>query len=221
MDAELQKDFELSREHFYKFLAGIFFGPVTKGLHAIFSNCEHAEMLKGMFAAETVALFEEFRNEGPTPAVVHEFENLFRVPGPWYTTPYESVFMDTKEVAGKAVEGLLYGESAHDVERSYRKFGLKIGGSSPDLPDYIGVELSFMSHLAKLSVDPKSGFKASALIETQKAFLEKHLGRWVPQFADRLAEKAKAPYYKGVAKMLKEFLKKDLELLGGENVTSQ
>lgn len=221
MNAELRQEFGPSREHFYAFLSGIFYAPVSKELHAVFANAEHAEMLAAMFSPETLEYFQEFRKSGPAPVLQQEFEDLFRVPGPWYTTPYESVFMDAREIAGKDVGGLLHGKSAHEVEKLYRRFGLQISPATPELPDYIGAELSFMSHLAGLGVNPESGFEPSALIETQKEFLEKHLGRWVPQYAQRLEEKAQRPYYKGVARLLAEFLQKDLEFLRSAGESSQ
>lgn len=213
MNAELLQEFGPSREHFYAFLSGLFYTPVSKELHAIFAAPEHAEMLAAMFSAPTLECFQEFRNNGVTQTLQQEFEDLFRVPGPWYTTPYESVFMDTREVGGKEIGGLLHGKSAHEVEKLYRRFGLQISSEKPELPDYIGAELAFMSHLAGLTTKPEAGFEAEKLLETQRAFIEKHLGRWLPLYVKRLEKKAQSGFYKGIAQLLEEFLQKDIEYL--------
>lgn len=120
-----------------------------------------------------------------------------RLPSP----PYESVYR---------TEGrLVMGESTVEVKKMYEKAGLQIVEQYTDLPDHIALELEFMYFLCVEEANAwKKDDKPTALkhLEMQKEFLDEHLMRWVPKFCDSVVNAAKLEFYRGLAKIAKEFI---------------
>jgi TorA maturation chaperone TorD len=122
-----------------------------------------------------------------------EFTRLFLAPVKVY--PYQSVYLDTINLGGVMMSGLMMGESAERVRDFYSKYGF---GKTVNLPDdHISFELAFLGRLHSLYENTGD----DAYLAAAKNFLEEHLIRWVPRFCDDLNDVA--DLYKPVAKILK------------------
>jgi len=118
--------------------------------------------------------------------------------------PWESVYLSGR--------GLLFQENTLAVRKKYSKYKLLPERLNKEPDDHIGLELQFMHTLSMMTleaVESSDYNKAAALISDQKSFLEDHLLKWAPRFADRLYAGAETFFYQGLAKMLKGFLMVD------------
>ncbi|WP_068620727.1 TorD/DmsD family molecular chaperone [Paenibacillus tuaregi] len=80
--------------------------------------------------------------------------------------------------------------------------------------DHMAIELEFMSVLAdRMLVAGCVRNKCTELADMQLWFMESHLMKWAPAFAEALQREARTPLYKGLGVLLSEFLSKDLEML--------
>lgn len=179
-----------------------------------------------LFSEEALAPLRRGADAGEQPEDLErtahrEFMNLFKVPGGQYVTPYESVFRDTREIAGRPVKGLLMGQAAVDVQKWYRLAAMDISDEYKDLPDHICLELDYLAHLCA----KEQGFattgdtaKLQRAWEMQRDFLAAHVVSWLGVLRDRIHEKSQNAYFRAIADIAVEFTQRDLatleELLG-------
>ena len=102
--------------------------------------------------------------------------------------PHESVFLTG--------DGLLGGSITQQVVESYNQMGFD---TAPDsiAPDHICQELGFLAYLCAAECDAHQyGHQKSVerLQQAQFDFLDRHLWRWLPPFADAVAEMG-GPFY--------------------------
>jgi len=136
---------------------------------------------------------------------VLDFEALFRIPGPHYLSPYESVYLSQ----GAGGRGGLCGPEAVAVERLYLKEGLGPNAGFTELPDHVGVELEFMAFLCLKAVEAMRAGDAATAQEyhhQQYCFFMEHVGPWVRLMAERLASQAQTSLYRFLGNFLNLFL---------------
>lgn len=205
------------RAEIYHFLASIYLAPPTREVIDVLQKREVTEFLS--FASdETKKLVRDaIQSETELSDLTQEFMNLFVVPLAQYTTPFEAVFLDEREVAGKKVQGLLMGPSTVAVIESYKRAGaMKL---AKELPDHIGCELAFMEYLCNEEALTLKGGKegeAGFFHEEGKKFLANHLIRWMPDLAEKIAQKAKLNWYKALANVTLNYIRYDLASLNKE-----
>lgn len=137
------------------------------------------------------------QEEGLIEALAVEYAGLFIVPGDSFA-PYESVY----------VEERLYGNTSQQIEEFYQKCHIHVADEKL-MPDHIGLELDFMSYLKQKQADAlenRNEEEALRWIGIQKEFMTDHLGKWAPQFFGWVAEEAKHPFYKEMAKLGKQLI---------------
>lgn len=155
-----------------------------------------------------------------------EFDALFNVPTERYLTPYESVYTGdppTSNGKGKKKDStppklpLLMGKAAIEVEHLYRSHGLQVAPALKELPDHIAVELLFMAHLceleAEVSKNNENNKKAKALLSSQQRFMTEHLTKWAYRFFEKMKLNSHSCFFKGLAALGEDFIKKEEELL--------
>lgn len=137
-----------------------------------------------------------------------DHSKLFVGPYKLLAPPYGSIYLEG--------EGTLMGNSTMDVRNMYREAGLDVSEDHKDAPDHISAELEFMYFLIFKCVESveKSGLDGvTDHLNRQMGFLENHLGAWVSEFAERVADNAETEFYKNLARCIKIFVEKDLEKL--------
>jgi len=154
--------------------------------------------------------------DGKLEVLQQEFNDLFAVPLGRYVTPYEAVYRDERVVGEDRVRGLLMGPSTLAVLQAYRENQFAVNPECPELPDHIGVELSFMSLLCgrEPHLREAGDMPAVHLLWTRELrFLEDHLLRWVPDFAQRISENARTLFFQGIGQITEEFVRTDAGVL--------
>jgi DMSO reductase family type II enzyme chaperone len=75
-----------------------------------------------------------------------------------------------------------------DLLRFYDFFGLRLRQDNRDYPDHLVCELEFMAFLAAREAHAaESGLDAGPYRLAQRDFLQRHLGVWLPELAQRLS----------------------------------
>ncbi len=123
-----------------------------------------------------------------------DYTRLFVASGPSYTPPWESIYFSDDQ--------LTFERQTEQVRSWYRRYCLEPEKMYQEPDDHIGLELSFVGHLAGLAraahqEEDRRAFYA--LLDAQHNFLQEHLLRWAPQWCHRACEKAQNLFYTGVS----------------------
>jgi TorA maturation chaperone TorD len=105
--------------------------------------------------------------------------------------PYESVFLEDK----------LPGEATIAVCAAYAEAGYDSPVPDAGPADYLGSELRFLALLCHRESEAwRAGKHADALawVERQRAFLDQHALRWMPQHCERAAALAETDYHRAM-----------------------
>ncbi len=148
--------------------------------------------------AEAAELFNAFLNSTRNTLIEEvavelgvDFTRLFRGVKKDYgpPPPYESLWRGEDRVMG---------EWTLKVLEKYQNSGISMD-MSDEIPDYIGIELKFMSllcfHEAKCWKEIKIE-NALRFLEIEAQFLRDHLGVWTPAYVAKALESAKTLFYK-------------------------
>ncbi len=140
-----------------------------------------------------------------------DYSKLFLGPNSLIAPPYGSVYLEnTRRVMG---------DSTMDVMNRYREEGLDI--SIKEVPDHIAIELEFMYLLIFKQVEAirsSNPENAASYLRKQQAFLESHLGMWVPEFANNIEANGQTEFYKNLARSTKLFVEEDLRSLSENSI---
>ncbi len=129
-------------------------------------------------------------------ALIDEYTRLFIGPHRLPVQPYESWWED----------GKLMGKSLLKVKRDYRKAGIVKARDYAEPEDHVAFELKFMHYLCEKGFCTKNEEKKKECLNLQREFLNDHLLKWMLDFCDALYECELSDFYKGIAKLTKEFL---------------
>jgi len=122
-----------------------------------------------------------------------DFSRLFLSPD-LHPSPYESLYnFSMGEKPG------LWGKATKEVNAFYEAAGLTLDEETSPVPDHLALELLFMHYLIQ-----------NGLAEKQEMFLKEHL-LWVNEYCDEVQKHAATPFYKEVAKILREFMLSEQE----------
>lgn len=105
-------------------------------------------------------------------------------------------------------EGLERQAAMFAVREFYRRHGLAAADWRKRPDDHLVTQLEFIAHLVE--TDPGG----AGLAETA-AFLDDHLLRWVPAFAQRVSERCATGFYAGAALLTQGYLEELRELIAG------
>ncbi|MGD2124923.1 MAG: molecular chaperone TorD family protein [Desulfobacteraceae bacterium] len=135
-----------------------------------------------------------------------EHAKLFVGPYKLLAPPYGSVYLEG--------ERRVMGDSTLDARDRYHEAGVGISEGFYEVPDHIAAELEFMYFLIFREIEAIVHGDIDGAIDhltRQKAFLQLHLGAWVPAFAQHVEKNAKTEFYKNLARCTGVFVKKELE----------
>ncbi|MBI4518527.1 MAG: molecular chaperone TorD family protein [Deltaproteobacteria bacterium] len=207
-----------SRAGVYEVLASLYLQPPSAALIAALLELAVSPAMAELSAGCAGDLLRRYAASynGEVEALQQEFNDLFAVPLGRYVTPYEAVYRDERVVGGERVRGLLMGPSTAAVLQAYRDYHFAISPECPELPDHIGVELSFMSLLCERE---RQGWEAgdlpavNLLLARELRFLGDHLLRWVPDLSQRISANARTLFYRGIGHLTEEFIRADAAAL--------
>jgi len=131
-----------------------------------------------------------------------EHAKLFLGPFEILVSPWGSFYLED--------EPRLMGPTSHYAALAYADAGLSPGEKLKDTPDYVTHELEFMYFLAfneATTGDP-------IWSDRQQRFWREHLGRWLPKFAEALADAAVHPFYRTLAQTISTVCISESDVLG-------
>lgn len=131
--------------------------------------------------------------------------------------PVESLDLPAYESAYCGTDIFRQAQQMADIAGFYRAHGLVVGGSRRERPDHVSVELEFMAFLTAKEADALLHLGPDQVQMCQRAqalFLGEHLGRWAPDFARRMAERADNGPYLSVADALDAWIAAELRERG-------
>lgn len=151
------------------------------------------ELLRSWIQANQASL-----NNGAFISVEGDYMRLFVGVGKLLAPPWESVYFNDGHMVFQ-VETL-------QVREWFRRFSVETEKLHKEPDDHVGLEFSFISHLATLALqalEAKDEARFAELLEAQHQFLTEHPLRWVPAWCDLVDQKAKTDYYRGLAWLAK------------------
>lgn len=156
----------------------------------------------GEFTAPIRRMLEELASleESDFTAVLNEYNRLFYVKPA--APPYASVYLDPG--------GMERPEIILQLEIAYGKAGVTRSARLKDQPDHAAVEFEFAAILCGQEAEAaEQGVEDARKQAAQRRsiFLRKHLGVWVPDFADRIREANPSPLYLAVAEAMEAFVR--------------
>lgn len=123
-------------------------------------------------------------------------------------SPFESVYTSKDHI--------LMADARDQVVALYQAEGLDRVGQFREPEDHLAIELEFMGYLCEQAAEALDRGELEltrSYLEKQGTFLRDHLLVWVPEFAHDLAQKAHSDFYRGIARMMDEFLSQEQETI--------
>ena len=125
-----------------------------------------------------------------------EYTRLFIGAGRVLAPVWESVYFNEAR--------MVFQEQTQQVRQWYRRFGLEPEKLHAEPDDHIGLEMGFISHLAKLAlkaIDQSDDDKLEELLAAQRQFLTEHLLLWGPSWCSLVEENARSDFYLGLGRL--------------------
>ncbi len=128
-------------------------------------------------------------------AIRQEYTAVFIGPFSDYVSPYQSTYEGENP----------YGPVTLRIKEKYKKFGYKYDYNEP--ADHIGVELAFMAESCREFLNGNK----DELIKQNEMLNE--IEGWVFKFCEKIEKHPEAKFYRGIAKILKNFIRFDKNIL--------
>lgn len=201
-------DQETARALVYRKLAETFRLPspaLSEDLNAL---AEALELLDSNAGPDAARLAAGRYPETDRQDIAIDHAALFIGPFLSLAPPYGSIYLEDQRK--------LMGASTLEVRQHYLQIGLDLSPDFKEAPDHICAELEFMHvlvHQAVAAIAAGDRDLLAASIRQQQTFLGRHLGAWVPIFADKVAEHARTDFYRRLASVVRVFVAEDTEAL--------
>ena len=177
-------------------------------LHLLRSSSEGTEealqeIKRGVGLVKAYASGEDPLSEKSITDLSKDWTRLFRgvgKDGP--LPPYESLYRAER----------LQKRPVQEINRLFSKMGVRVPEEWHQPPDYIGVELDFMRLFCRRELkawEKEEMGSVLEVIETERSFLENHLGLWIFDFCEKMLAQAREDFYRGVARLTSGLVKHD------------
>ncbi|GAB7021059.1 TorD/DmsD family molecular chaperone [Halostagnicola bangensis] len=106
-----------------------------------------------------------------------------------------------------------------DISGFYKAFGLSLEPDKRERSDHLCLQLEFLSHLSLQTASLKLDGDETGLeivTDAQGAFLEDHLGRWIPRFSETVQEDSGVAFYRTLAELVERLVELDADRFGVE-----
>ena len=197
----------VARSNVYDLLATLFRAPLSAVTLASLRETGVLDLIREPLE-DADKLLPEADDREALETLAIDFTHLFHDPHD-HIPLYESVTTD------KAQNGELFGAATASVRTFIEDAGLECRDNFAALPDHISVELELMAKLLRkesAAWSARETAEAEQLRQAARRFLEKHLGAWGPDFADRVAVRAETAFYRTIAQLLANFLRMELTI---------
>lgn len=127
-----------------------------------------------------------------------DFTRLFIGIGKPVSPPWESVYFNE--------DRMVFQEQTLRVREWYRRFGLEAEKLYHEPDDHVGLELSFLAHLARLglaALEENNQVEFKEILQAQRQFLVEHPLAWVPHWCGLVEKHAGTDYYRRLAQLIR------------------
>ena len=127
-------------------------------------------------------------------ALKADYTRLFIGPGQVLAPPWESVFVKDGR--------MIFQEVTLHVREWYLRYNLQPVRLYIEPDDHIGLELTFLAHLAGLglaALKKQDDVEFAAVVEAQRGFLSEHVLRWALIWCDQVGVYCRTNFYRGIA----------------------
>jgi TorA maturation chaperone TorD len=131
-----------------------------------------------------------------------DYNRLFVGPRKLLAAPWESVYIDRERV--------LFQRVTLEVKGWYERFGLVRDSACNEPEDHVGLELSFLAHLASIALDAmrrRDDERVRAIMTAQREFVRDHARRWIPNWCRDVEKHAATPFYRGIGRLTRGVVK--------------
>lgn len=202
---------QIARAAAYKLLAECYYPPGEETGEHVKQLSRHMETLCPS-AAEAVDRMEAAVQAGEGfEELSIDHARLFVGPFALLAPPYGSIYLEG--------ERRLMGDSTLAAGECYNEAGLEVSADFNGTPDHIAVELEFMHFLVVKELGALAGGnldRAQNFGQKQRAFLERHLAAWVPDFSRSVEEQAMTGFYQSLAMATRLFIESDISRCLGD-----
>jgi TorA maturation chaperone TorD len=198
-----------SRSHMYELMVGVFNQLPDDGFLKKIETREFENRFREFSGAAHIKDYRRWMEKHPPEAIIDELSvdrtRILRGTGPKdLKPPHEGCYALDCDLGSAAIQ----------VKCFYRTSGLIPDATVCESPDYLCVQLDFMKQLCRREQRLRSANRdATENVACQKAFLKKHLGSWVGDYCEQVQKHALTDFYRGVALILHDFIKRDMEYL--------
>lgn len=189
----------MERSGLYGFLASIFRKEPTEAQIKGMKSRSFQEALDGLDFG-----FSENDEEALAKELGVEYAALFLGPG-GHVSPHESVHVDDG--------GELFGKATMAVKNYIEACGFQYNPDNHELPDHISTELEFLAEITRqeaVAWQENQITKVSNCLEFEREFFDRHIGRWLPAFCERVLERAELPFYRRIIELARNFLDEEV-----------
>jgi TorA maturation chaperone TorD len=192
-----------ARADLARLLAACFYEPGPEfAEERLFDSMAQAAARIDPSLAEAAGRLGEAFAAGDPQALLVDYTRLFVGPTGALAQPYGSVWLEDASS--------LMRDSTVAVSALYDEGGFELAEDFRDLPDHVAAELEFLYLLlfrraeAARNADPAAGQRFA---QTQRRFLDEHLGRWVTPFAAAIRDGAQTAFYRGLGELAESFVR--------------
>lgn len=214
---EETKAFNEKRAEIYWWLSSLFARELTIEEIEAYHSQEIRSFLSGLGENETLkpavdklvdALNRLKDREDAQLELAADFCELFLTTDKTGALPYASMYI------GK--EKLLNDKPAQEMAELMAQKGIAVQDGFNEPADHIAIELDFLGNMIIRSNELEKLEHINEALLEQKAFIEKYLLSWFPQFSARCVEKDEFGLYASVSELLVSFCQLDCAYLSGE-----
>jgi TorA maturation chaperone TorD len=126
-----------------------------------------------------------------------DYARLLIGPAKPLAPPWESVYFNE--------DLMIFQEQTVQVRKWFRRFGLEPEKLHKEPDDHVGLELSFLAHLAGLglrALEAKDGAKFQESILAQHEFIHEHPIKWVFAWCNLVEQHAHTDFYRGLGRLI-------------------
>lgn len=191
-----------ARWNLYKLLQWLFYAPLDSRSIDSFKQFGNVDSL-GELGRGGLLLKEFFTSPADLLAERVEFSRLFIGPGTLPAPPWESFYTSSEQN--------LFDEAMYKVREHYHKEDLIYKKENNEPDDHLLLEIEFMLHLISQCTKQSEQQQIAHYLKRQSEFLIQHLGRWIKQFGEKLAESTESKLYSGAAYLAADFITNDMQ----------
>jgi TorA maturation chaperone TorD len=173
-------------------------------------GASHADTVKGLELLRQWSMEDNSHlSDKSFAAVQSDYMHLFVGIGRVLAPPWESVYFNDAR--------MVFQEQTLQVREWFRRFEVETEKLHQEPDDHIGLEFSFISHLATLglmSLADKDEARLTEILDSQRQFISEHLLRWAPVWFKLVEDKAKSDFYQGLVKLARGALYSLADTLG-------